>query len=61
MQNDSEENTATFLENFSDFVKKSNSEQITTTLHAKAVEEITTIEIDKNSKKIMYCFIVLKK
>ena len=51
MQNDSEENTATFLENFSDFVKKSNSEQITTTLHAKAVEEITTIEIDKKQQE----------
>ena len=51
MQNDSEENTETILENFSDLVKKSNSEQITTTLHAKAVEEITTIEIDKKQQE----------
>ena len=51
MQNDSEENTATFLENFSDFVKKSNSEQITTTLQAKAVEEIITIEVDKKQQE----------
>lgn len=51
MQNDSEENTETILENFSDLVKKSNSEQITTTLQAKAVEEITTIEIDKKQQE----------
>ncbi len=51
MQNDSEENTETILENFSDLVKKPNSEQITTTLHAKAVEEITTIEIDKKQQE----------
>jgi len=40
MQNDKEENTETILENFSDLVKKSNAEQIITTLQAKAVEEI---------------------
>jgi len=51
MQNDSKECTETILENFSDLVKKSNSEQITTTLHAKAVEEITTIEIDKKQQE----------
>lgn len=51
MQNDSEENTATILENFSDLVKKSNSEQITTTLQAKAVEEIITIEVDKKQQE----------
>jgi len=51
MQNDSKECTETILENFSDFVKKSNSEQITTTIQAKAVEEITTIEIDKKQQE----------
>lgn len=51
MQNDSKECTETILENFSDLVKKSNSEQITTTLQAKAVEEITTIEIDKKQQE----------
>ena len=51
MQNDNEENTQTTIENFSDLVKKSNSEQITTTLQAKAVEEITTVEIDKKQQE----------
>ena len=51
MQNDNEENTQTILENFSDLVKKTNSEQITTTLQAKAVEEITTVEIDKKQQE----------
>lgn len=51
MQNDNEENTETILENFSDLVKKPNSEQITTTLQAKAVEEITTVEIDKKQQE----------
>lgn len=51
MQNDSKECTETILENFSDLVKKSNSEQITTTIQAKAVEEITTIEIDKKQQE----------
>lgn len=51
MQNDSKECTETILENFSDFVKKSNSEQITTTIQTKAVEEITTIEIDKKQQE----------
>lgn len=51
MQNDKEENPETILENFSDLVKKSNSEQITTTLQAKAVEEIITIEVDKKQQE----------
>ena len=51
MQNDNEENTETILENFSDLVKKPNSVQITTTLQAKAVEEITTVEIDKKQQE----------
>ncbi|MEC4050790.1 VWA domain-containing protein [Flavobacterium sp. SUN046] len=51
MQNDNEENPETILENFSDLVKKSNSEQITTTLQAKSVEEITTVEIDKKQQE----------
>ena len=51
MQNDGEETTETILENFSDLVKKSNSEQITTTLQAKAVEEIITIEVDKKQQE----------
>ncbi len=51
MQNDSKECTETILENFSDFVKKSNSEQITTTIQAKAVEEIITIEVDKKQQE----------
>ena len=51
MQNDGEETTETILENFSDLVKKSNSEQITTTIQAKAVEEIITIEVDKKQQE----------
>jgi len=51
MQNDKEENTETILENFSDLVKKSNAEQIITTLHAKAVEEIITVEVDKKQQE----------
>jgi nitric oxide reductase NorD protein len=51
MQNDKEENTETILENFSDLVKKSNAEQIITTLQAKAVEEIITVEVDKKQQE----------
>ena len=51
MQNDKEVNTETILENFSDLVKKSNAEQIITTLQAKAVEEIITVEIDKKQQE----------
>jgi nitric oxide reductase NorD protein len=51
MQNDKEENTETILENFSDLVKKPKAEQIITTLQAKAVEEIITVEIDKKQQE----------
>ena len=51
MQNDKEVNTETILENFSDLVKKSNAEQIITTLQAKAVEEIITVEIDTKQQE----------
>lgn len=51
MQNDKEENTETILENFSDLVKKSNAEEILTTLQAKAVEEIITVEVDKKQQE----------
>ena len=51
MQNDKEENTETILENFSDLIKKSKAEQILTTIHAKAVEEIITVEIDKKQQE----------
>ncbi|MGL2962799.1 nitric oxide reductase activation protein NorD [Flavobacterium sp. RSB2_4_14] len=51
MQNDSEENSETILEIFSDLVKKTNSEQIETILQAKAVEEIITIEVDKKQQE----------
>lgn len=51
MQNDKEENTETILENFSDLVKKSNADQIITTLQAKAVEEIITVEVDKKQQE----------
>ncbi|MBK8599730.1 MAG: VWA domain-containing protein [Flavobacterium sp.] len=51
MQNDKEENTEKVLENFSDLIKKSNAEPILTTLHAKAVEEIITVEVDKKQQE----------
>lgn len=51
MHNDAEEPTEKTLENFSDLVKKSHSEQISTTLQAKAVEEIVTLEIDKKQQE----------
>lgn len=51
MQNDKEENTETILENFTDLIKKSKAEQILTTIHTKAVEEIITVEIDKKQQE----------
>ncbi len=51
MQNDKEENSKTILENFTDLIKKSKAEQILTTIHAKAVEEIITVEIDKKQQE----------
>lgn len=51
MLNNNLENTETILENFSDSVKKSNQDNITTTLNTKAVEEITTLEIDKKQQE----------
>lgn len=51
MQSDKEENSETILENFTDLIKKSKAEQILTTIHAKAVEEIITVEIDKKQQE----------
>lgn len=39
------------LENFSDAVKKANPNEVVTTLTAKAVEEITTLELDKKQQE----------
>lgn len=51
MQNELEQNTETTLENFSDKTKKAIENQPTTTLKAKAVEEVKTVELDKKQQE----------
>ena len=47
MRNEIEQKTDSVLENFSDKTKKANENQALTTLKAKAVEEVITVELDK--------------
>jgi nitric oxide reductase NorD protein len=51
MQNEIEKNSNTILENFSDKTKKANENQALTTLKAKAVEEVITVEVDKKQQE----------
>ena len=51
MQNEKEQNTDNILENFSDKTKKANESQPSTTLKAKAVEEVITVELDKKQQE----------
>jgi len=51
MQNETEKNSSTILENFSDKTKKANENQALTTLKTKAVEEVITVEIDKKQQE----------
>ncbi|HWS60611.1 MAG TPA: hypothetical protein VN182_06745, partial [Flavobacterium sp.] len=51
MQNVLEENTDNKLHNFSDKTKKANENQALTTLKAKAVEEVITVELDKKQQE----------
>lgn len=51
MQNTIEKNSSTVLENFSDKTKKANQNQALTTLKAKAVEEVITVEVDKKQQE----------
>ena len=51
MQNSIADKSDSQLENFSDLVKKSEGQAPITTLKTKAVEEITTIEIDKKQQE----------
>lgn len=46
MQNDAEQKTDTYLQNFSDKTKKAQENETLTTLKSKAVEEIISIEVD---------------
>jgi len=51
MQNEVEQNSETVLENFSGNTKKGIESQPSTTLKAKAVEEVKTVELDKKQQE----------
>ncbi|PWA07166.1 nitric oxide reductase activation protein NorD [Flavobacterium psychrotolerans] len=51
MRNETEQKTDSVLENFSEKTKKANENQALTTLKAKAVEEVITIEVDKKQQE----------
>jgi nitric oxide reductase NorD protein len=51
MSNDNLDPVNPLLQNFSNYPKKANENQITTTLKAKAVEEVITIEVDKKQQE----------
>ena len=51
MRNEIEQKTDSKLENFSDKTKKANENQALTTLKAKAVEEVITVELDKKQQE----------
>lgn len=51
MKNEADVESENELQNFSDKAKKSNEIQPLTTLKAKAVEEVTTIEVDKKQQE----------
>lgn len=51
MRNEAEQTMDTVLENFSDITKKANENQALTTLKAKAVEEVITVELDKKQQE----------
>jgi len=51
MQNTVEESKDSVLENFTDSTKSANQNQALTTLKAKAVEEVITVELDKKQQE----------
>jgi len=51
MRNEVEKASDSVLENFSDSTKKANENQALTTLKAKAVEEVITVELDKKQQE----------
>ena len=51
MQNEIEKNEDTILQNFSDKTKNPNENKPLTTLKAKAVEEVITVELDKKQQE----------
>lgn len=51
MRNEIEQKTDSVLENFSDKIKKADENQALTTLKAKAVEEVVTVELDKKQQE----------